>query len=58
MWGRVGGQLLLALLSWTSQLNLHIWCELKASEALECTDLQREVNSQKELYSDPGAPRV
>lgn len=29
------------------------------SEALECTpDLQREVNPQKELHLDPGAPRV
>lgn len=57
MWGRAGGQLLLALFSWATQLNLHICCELKVSEALECTpDLQREVNPQKELHLDPGAP--
>lgn len=42
-----------------SNLNLHMWCELKVSEALECTsDLQREVNSQKQLHLDPGAPPV
>lgn len=59
MWGRVGGQLLLDLLSWTSQLNLHVWCKLRVSEALECTpDLQGEVNPWKELHLDPGAPRV
>lgn len=59
MWSQVGGQLLLALLPRISQLNLHIWCELKVSEALECTpDLQREISPQKKLHLDPGALRV